>query len=69
MVSAEVERVLDVKQYREISKNSFARQDEEGVLVLCLILLNITVNRHYSIPDKVDLVELLARLDDGLAVR
>lgn len=69
MVSAKVEWVLDVKQYRKISKNSFARQDEEGVLILCLLLLNVTVDRYYSIPDKVDLVELLARLDNGLAVR
>lgn len=69
MVSAKVERVLDVKQYRKISKNGFTRQDEESVLILSLLSLNITVDRYDSVPDKVDLLELLARLDNGLTVR
>lgn len=67
-ISAKVKRCLDIEENREITEDALAGKDKEGVVIGCLPLLYFRVNSYNSIPNKVDLLELLPRLDDCFSV-
>lgn len=67
-VSTEVKRCLDIEEDREITKNTLTGEYKEGIVISCLPLLNFSVYSYNSIPNEVDLLELLARLDDCFSV-